>query len=243
MKPIPRNKYGKYLWQREHIDFLKANWQDMTNQQLADALGIKLTKCRTKLYELGLKRMELEYWTDEQVEFLKANYRNIGDTELSEMFAERWPKKKGWSKKHIEKKRRYLKLKRTAAQKRKIKQRNVDNGRFAMCPVKAWETRGGAAPVGTIKVWQRDSKTIPIAVIKQEKGYIHYNRWLFENTYFTLPSDILVVTRSGKVVAEGPDDLMIIDRAQHARRNRQLPHDLRFTKRILHKIEAEITNR
>lgn len=243
MKPIRRNKYGKYLWEQVHIDFLKANWPTMTNRELADALGIKLTKCREKLYQLGLKRMELEYWTDEQVEFLKENYRNVGDTELAEMFSAKWPKKKGWSKKHIEKKRRYLKLKRTAVERRRIKDRNVEQGRFAMCPVKAWETRGGAAPVGTVKIWQRNTKTTPIAVIKQENGYVHYNRWLFENTYFTLPSHILVVTKSGKIVADGPHDLMIIDRAQHARRNRDVPQELKFTKNILRQIEAEITNR
>lgn len=242
MKPIERNKYGKYLWEKEHVDFLKANWPTMTNQELADALGIKLTKCREKLYQLGLKRMELQYWTDEQVKFLRDNYKNMGDTELAEIFSERWPKKKGWSKKHIEKKRRYLKLKRTASERLRVNRRNIEMGRFKMCPIKAWETRGGAADIGTVKVWQRTGK-YPVAVIKLEDGYVHYNRWLFESTYFTLPSNILVVTRSGKVVAEGPHDLMIIDRAEHAKRNRDVPKELKFTKRILQQIEAEITNK
>ncbi|WP_421811729.1 hypothetical protein [Flagellimonas sp.] len=239
MKPISRGKYNKYIWEEEHLEFLKANFETMTNQELADTLGIRLTKCREKLYELGLKRMQLEYWTDEQVDFLKDNYKVMGDTEIAEIFEDNWPKKKGWSKKHIEKKRRYLKLKRTAAQKRKIQKRNVEMGRFQICPIKAWETRG-ITPVGTIKIWSHNGSMI--AVIKQDHGFVHYNRWLFENSYFTLPSDILVVTRSGNIKATGPEDLMIIDRATHAKRNRELPEEFRPTRNLIKQIEKQLIN-
>ncbi|WP_421801788.1 hypothetical protein [Flagellimonas sp.] len=241
MKPIARGKYNKYIWDEQHIKFLRSNYENMTNQELADALDIKLTKCREKLYELGLQRMHLEYWTDEQVEFLRDNYTIMGDTEIAEIFQENWPKKKGWTKNHIAKKRSYLNLKRTDLQKQRIQDRNVKMGRFAMCPIKAWESRGGAAPLGTIKIWGKAGK--PIAVVKTENGYVHYNRWLFEKNYFTLPSDILVVKKSGKIKASGPNDLMIIDRAEHSRRNgKNIPEELMQTIGIIREIEKELVN-
>lgn len=236
---MKRAKWDKHIWEENDIQFLKDNYRSMTNQELADGLGIKLTTCRTKLYSLGLKRMELEYWTEEQVDFLKENYQVMGDTEIAEIFDHRYDKKKGWSKKHIEKKRRYLKLKRTMAERKRIKKRNVKLGYFKDCPVNAWKTRG-VTPEGEIKIWQIAGS--PTAVIKLDRGFVHYNRWLFEQNYFTLPSDVLVVTKSGETIAKAPDDLKIIDRAEHARRNslKRYPEELRPSVKLLRKLKASI---
>ena len=122
----------------------------MTNKELANALGLNLTKTRGFLYEMDLKRMELEYWTEEQIKYLLDNYKEIGDVELAEIFNSKWKKNKGWTKKHIEKKRRYLKLKRTQDERHQIYLRNKILGRWKMCPVKAWETRGGSAEIGHV---------------------------------------------------------------------------------------------
>src|SRR5690606_41007373 len=81
-------KYNKIILLPEEKKFLKENYQSMTNRQLADALELSLTKTRHFLYEMGLKRMEMEYWTDEQIDFLKKNYKTIGDTELAEIRSE-----------------------------------------------------------------------------------------------------------------------------------------------------------
>jgi hypothetical protein len=130
-----RKSWNKIQWTNDQLKFLKKNFYKLTNRKLADALGLKLTSVRTKCYELGLKRMELEYWTKEQVRFLRQNYKKIGDLELAEIFNQKWHKDKGWSKKHIEKKRRYLGLKRTEEEKNLIPIRTVRAGRFALCPV------------------------------------------------------------------------------------------------------------
>lgn len=91
--------YNKINWTLKMISFLKDNYESQSNAQLADSLGLKITTLRTKLYELGYKRMDLEYWTAEQVTFLKNNYKKIGDLELSEIFNAKWKKQKGWTKK------------------------------------------------------------------------------------------------------------------------------------------------
>src|SRR5690606_16774101 len=127
-----------------------------------------------KLYELGYKRMEMEYWTPEQVQFLLDNYKEMGDVEMAEIFEETCPKTKPWTKNHIDKKRNYLKLYRTKEELNKIHKRNTDNGRFKMCVVKRWETTG-VTPVGEIRIWQ-NSGGGEFAVVKRKNGFVHYNR-------------------------------------------------------------------
>jgi hypothetical protein len=183
---MKRGKWDKHIWEDQDIKFLKDNYQTMTNRELAAGLGIKLTTCRTKLYELGLKRMEMEYWTEEQIQFLNDNYLEMGDTEMAELFNEFFLKEKGWSKKHIEKKRRYLKLKRSKAVRKKIHARNVEKGYFKMCPIKRWETIG-VTPVGEIRIWN-SSYSGQFAVVKLEDGFVHYNRWLYKENFGEISS-------------------------------------------------------
>jgi hypothetical protein len=123
-------KYGKVIFSEEEIQFIKDNFQSMTNQQIADALGLKKTVVRTKAYELGLQRNEMEYWPDEAVKFLKENYHKIGDREMARFFNKEFPKNKNWTCRQIQKKMAYLKLKRTKLDWFMIKERNRDNGSF-----------------------------------------------------------------------------------------------------------------
>lgn len=123
-------KYGKVIFSDEEIQFLKTNFQSMTNKKIAEALGLKITLVRMKAYELGLQKMELEYWPKEAVQFLKENFHKIGDRELSRIFNENFPKKKNWTSRHIQKKMAYLGLKRTKLDCFVIKERNRDNGSF-----------------------------------------------------------------------------------------------------------------
>ena len=123
-------KYGKILFSDYDIQFIKENFKIMTNQQIADALGMKKTKVRTKAYELGLKRMTLEYWPKDAVKFLKENFHKIGNIEMCRIFNNEFPKQKGWTPNHIDKKMEQLKLKRTKLDWYTIKERNRDNGSF-----------------------------------------------------------------------------------------------------------------
>lgn len=123
-------KYGKVIFSEYEIQFLKDNFKNMTNKQIADALELKKTTIRMKAYELGLQRLEMEYWPDEAVKFLKENYHKIGDRELSRIFNKEFPKNKNWTSRHIQKKMGYLGLKRTKLDWFMIKERNRNNGSF-----------------------------------------------------------------------------------------------------------------
>lgn len=119
---------GITIWTEDMLAYLQNNFYKYANTELAKHLKLTLTVVRNKCKELGLKKMEMEYWTAEQTAYLIAHYENTGDVELAEYFQVTWPKKKRWTAKHIEKKRLYLKLKRTPEQGLAIKQANAAPG-------------------------------------------------------------------------------------------------------------------
>lgn len=236
-----KGKYGKIIFSDADIQFIKDNFSTMTNQQIADALGLKITKVRTKAYELGLKRMELQRWTKKQEKFLKENYKEIGDTELAEIFEVKWFKSKGWTKKHIEKKRRYLKLKRSHIEKKNIKERNRLMGRFSMCALKRWETTG-QFPIGTKRVWKRKDNSL-FVVIKTKSGFVHYNRYLWESEKGTVPKGMNVVIKKGaNPIDYNIDDLEILTDEELIKRNwhERYPIELRRSIKKVNKLKRTL---
>lgn len=185
--------------------FLRENYLSMTNRQLADALGLKLTRVRNELYSMGLKRMELRKWTEAEVEFLTANYRTMGDKEIGRLL--------GRTNKMVCKKRGYLKLKRTAAEVLAVKRRNNrlyghgypkghvpdskrDEGEEWQrkgCPYGYWYVKlGGRIRKRADVVWERHNGPIPEGMfVRHREGY----------------SD------------DSIGNLMLVDRAEHARLN------------------------
>lgn len=226
---------NRIVWQQWQLQFLKENWQCMNARQLSEALGLSCTIVRMKKYELGYLSMQLEYWTDEQIAFLKKYYQKTGDTELAQMFNERWHKNKGWTKKHIEKKRRYLGLKRTAAEKSAIQKRNTKNGMFAMCPVKSWITRGGAAPEGETRMWKLADS--PVQVIKVNGRWVHHARHLYIKTFGNIPRNCLVRLKDNNPYNVIAENLMLVNRSEHAILNSQSRNNLEI-KRL--KTKAKI---
>ncbi|MBU2923030.1 hypothetical protein KO504_16900 [Winogradskyella psychrotolerans] len=236
-----KGKYNKIIFSPEDIAYLKANFKTKTNRQISDALGLKMTRVRTKAYELGLKRMELQRWTPEQVQFLKDNYKTIGDTELAEIFTTKWEKPKGWTKKHIEKKRRYLKLKRTKTELQNIHNRNVKKGRFSMCAAHMWKTIG-QAPIGEIRIWHTEHNT-PFLVIKQKNGFVHYNRWLWKKHKGSIPKNMnVVVKENADRTNYAIKDLELLTNAQLALRNskNRVPPEFKETQKLLKELNKII---
>lgn len=215
-KPHPLKK----VWSKTEIKFLKQNWSAMNNKEIAKALGIGLTLVRMKCYELGLKRMELEYWTEEQVKFLRDNYKKIGDKELAIIFNSKWKKQKKWTHKHIEKKRRYLKLNRTKKQIKAIHQRNVDRGAFLLCPVKRWLTTG-VAKEGEIRMWREQSGRYTPR-IKINGKFVHWNRWKWEKHYGPIPKGMNVVFKDNNPQNRTLRNLILITDAEVSRRNSKI---------------------
>lgn len=218
---------NRVAWQEWQLQFLKENWQAMTAQQLSDEIGITRTKVREKKYELGLLVLELEYWTMEQVLFLRRNYKKKGDTELAQMFNARWHKNKGWSKKHIEKKRRYLGLKRTDDEKAAILARSVGKGIYASANKIRWKEI--AAPKGEMRInWYGNR---PVKVIKTNKGFVHYARWLYRQHYGKIPSGKIVRLKDNDPMNVVPENLYLITRAENARLNNALKTDPDYGRR------------
>ena len=182
---------NKIIWTEEMDAFLIDNCNRMDNKQIADSLGLKLTTTRSRLYHLGCKRMNLEYWTDEQTQTLLNNYQYWGDVELAEFFNTHYPKKKGWTKKHIEKKRKYLGLKRSEEQIEIIHQRNVAQGRFLICPIKRWLATGSAKE-GEVRLWH-NTTSHPTPMIKINGRFIPWSRWIWEQNFGKIPLGMNVV--------------------------------------------------
>jgi hypothetical protein len=197
--------------------FIVANFEFLTNSQLADQLHIKLSAVRHACYELGLKRMELEYFSATQINFLRSHYHTIGDCEFAELFQRKWPKNKGWTKKHIEKKRKYLRLKRTKKEIKCILARNKKAGRFSQCPVKAWDKRG-RAPEGQIRYWKRKDGT-EYPVIKMDGRFTPWARWTWQSKAGPIPKGSNVIFIDGNSHHLSFDNLILLSNAQLSQRN------------------------
>jgi hypothetical protein len=118
----------KIVWTKKMITFLEENYKTKTNQELADALNLKITATRKKLYTLGLRKMQLEYWSPEMIDFLKKSYKVLGDVEIMDYFKKAHPKTKGWKRGSIWKKRKQMGLKRTPEEKAVIVKRHLSIG-------------------------------------------------------------------------------------------------------------------
>jgi hypothetical protein len=235
-KFVPENKI---ILTDEQVMFIHDNFYSMTNQQIADALGLKITALRMKMYAMGLKRMELEYWTEEQIEILVNHFHYIGDKELAEIFDENYYKEKGWTRKHIEKKRRYMKLKRTEEMKRAIKEREVAKGTYIIGNQKMWQTRG-AKPIGTIVQWGDQSHIY----IKNETGkYELFNRKIWTEHYGEIPPNMNVV-RIDHTADWTIDNMILMTNSELAIRNAEIrntyPPELKQLIKINNKLTKKI---
>ena len=223
-------------WTDEMISSLKENFESKTNQQLAEMLNVRLTVLRNKTRELGLRKIEMEYWTEEQIKFLKSNYKKIGDKEMAILFNGLWEKEKRWTLKHIEKKRLYLELKRTAEELAAIKVRNKKRGCWQ--DMNSWDTRG-ASIIGEIRIWRFTGYSYK--VIKTKDGYRIYSRWMYENNYGPIPKGHIVTFKDEDPMNVVPENLYTIPMAENARRNRRkYPVELQELDKIIKQLNKKL---
>lgn len=202
------NQPGKIVWTKDEIKYIKDHFHSSTNVQLAKALNKKLTVLRAKCRELGLLHMQLEYWTEEQVQCLRELYQTIGDSQLAALFQERWPKNKGWTNKHIEKKRKYLKLKRTTGEEFLIR-----TGRFNASDYKDFD--GKQFPEGKKRLWFRNGKYR--WVIKIGKSFTPYHRYKWEKLHGPIPSDKKLLFKDGDTTNCRMSNLVLLSRSDLAK--------------------------
>lgn len=234
-KPCPL----KLIMTKDQEVFLRANWQTMTAQQLADAIGMKRRITRQFLYDMGLYKIKLEYWTDEQVQYLRENYKTIGDVEIAEIFNAVYPKIKVWKKGQINKKRDYLKLVRTADEIQAIRERNVHQGRYSINHYKRWLDR--ITPVGETRMWKY-SDGRRFKVIKTESGFVHYARWLYYQHHGPIPPGHVVRLKDNDPENVVVDNLMLITWGQNGSMNSvyRYPKELVQTIKLLNKLNRTI---
>lgn len=94
--------------------------------------------------------MNWHKWTPEEDELLRLKFETVGDTKLAELFNQQFPKGYPWTKKHIEKRRGYLKLKRTPEQENRLRALNNQDGR----QLRMWDSRGDKMKDGEIREWK-----------------------------------------------------------------------------------------
>ncbi|MBP4139645.1 hypothetical protein [Flavobacterium geliluteum] len=123
-------KHGKVIYSEEDIQFIKDNFFQMTNDQLAIKLGVSKFTLRLRLNELGIYKIKYDYWSKEAVEYLKANYKTMGNVEIIEYFSIHFPKAKGWHKRHIQLKLEQLGLRRNYQDLWIIMERNMQKGSY-----------------------------------------------------------------------------------------------------------------
>ncbi len=198
----------------DHEEFIRENFDKHTTRELAALLGFSLNYVRAKCHGMGLYRMELEYWTDEQIQFLVDNYQQIGDKELAEIFNAKWEKKKSWSFKHIEKKRKQRNLKRTKEQIDAIRDRNVEFGRFKNCPVNRW-LKYGVSQEGDIRMWRcTNGRYVPF--IKVDGKFRHWARYTWEKVNGPVPEryNIIFKDNNPQDYAKGIEVLAMVSNAE-----------------------------
>lgn len=199
--------------------FIRRNFKRFTNPVLASKLRTSICEIRKICYHLGLKRMKLEYFSPEQVKYLVRNYKAKGDVELAEIFQRKWPKQKGWTKKHIEKKRKYLNLQRTIWEIKAIHLRNVKAGRFKICPIKAWDKRGRAQE-GEIRYWTNNFG-VKYPVIKFNGKFVHWARYTWEKHFGSIPKHWNIIFKDGNPQNLNIENLELISNEELARRDSQ----------------------
>lgn len=205
---MKRTPHNKIVFTDEMKQFLKDNYQHMTNKQLAEALGLKLSRTRAELYSMGLKRMELRKWTESEVEYLKSNYRTKGDKEIGEHL--------GRTNKMVCKKRGYLNLKRNAKDILFIRRRNNK--------IYSHGYQKGQQPMGTRKEgeeWQRPGCSLGTWYIKYNGEVRRKAHVVWEQHNGIIPKG-MVVRHKGSMDDDSIENLMLISKSENVKINTQV---------------------
>ncbi|TXK52360.1 HNH endonuclease [Pontibacter qinzhouensis] len=209
-------KYKNYLTEQQ-TQYLKDNFSQKSNKEMAQELGVKLYHVRYALYSMGLTRMKLDYWTEEQTAFLKENFRLMGDKEIATVFEQRWPKSKPWTLKHIEKKRNYLHLHRTKQELYEIHWRNKRNGSWDNAHKWMWQTRGVSKP-GDTREWP-DQDGVLRKHIKTEKSFVPMAPYVWRQEKGEIPEGFVIWFKDRNPLNCDIENLECISRAENAIRN------------------------
>lgn len=230
-----REQYHKYDWLK--IDEYIIGNPSLTNREVGEKFGAPLSTISGRRSFLGLRKMELQLWTPVQVKWLKSLYQIMGDYEIALIFSEAYPKAKGWTLKHIEKKRLLLGLKRTPEQLKTIRRRNYLNGSWMMNINRMHEQR--KHPDGTVKKWGK------YTYIKSGEKFERIMRHTWEKENGPIPEGFCVVRKDRNKPENDLENLELIDRGILAQRNKlsMYPYELKNTIITLSQLNKTINEK
>jgi Zn-dependent peptidase ImmA (M78 family) len=85
-KMDPKDDASTKRWTDEDEQFLRENYQNMTNKDLADKFGVSTISIQRKLSRLGFIRQVQKKWEGDEEEFLRKNYQAMDDKDLAKHY-------------------------------------------------------------------------------------------------------------------------------------------------------------
>lgn len=164
--------------------FIMRHHATMTNKQLCEAINNKrpnhkkygLHCFRERIYELGLKSCERpRRWNARETKYLIRNYKMMGNIDIADNLNKYKNRTRDFNKKHIEKKMKTEKLKRTKKELDNIRQTNYSNGRYT----KGLEAGRAKRRYPEGHIVRRNCNGVYKKVIKYQGRFIDLRRYIF----------------------------------------------------------------
>jgi len=154
-------------------------------------------------------------WTTKEVKYLKSNYQAKGDVQLAAEL-NRMPKpSRLFTRDHISKKRKLLRLTRSPEELKIIRSAHAKNGVYnTVC--KRWQTTG-VAKENEIRI--HNFNGIRRRVIKINGTFINYARYYYQTFIAPIPPGHVVTHKNGNVLDDSPGNLQTIPRGKLSSQN------------------------
>jgi hypothetical protein len=240
-------------WREDLGKTMRRNYKNIDRLLKEDKLSLREISLKTgapfstvawRRRTLGIKKQHLQRWTKVQVRWLKTLYPFVGDHEIALIFSEAYHKEKGWTLKHIEKKRLYLGLKRTREQIRAIRERNKAFGCFMVGIRRMWETREVTRP-GEVHKWNNGMNYEYLVIKKEDGSFEKLARYTWKKHFGEIPKGLAVVKKDQSGSEGDVNNLELINRSVLAQRNRLAiyPTELRDTIITLNTLNKKINEK
>jgi hypothetical protein len=208
-------------WEPIDILFIRKNFPVMTWAQLLYAINeirpasqqVELSALRHQVRRMGLSKNILIHWSKQDINFLQKNYTKIGNVEMAGILNEKHRtfrvingKKtfRTFTKKHIEKKLKLLRLRRTSEQISAIMKRNLitTNYRVITSDCNFW-TQGLRKKYDeeSVRIWKGKR------FVKINGSFTPYTRWFYHNYIEPVPKGWIVYHLDCDKLNDEPDNL------------------------------------
>jgi len=213
-------------WEMIDKIFIRKNFPVMTWKELLAAVNairpvserVSMGALRHQARRMGLYKQIYIHWSSEDIDFLLNNYQKIGNVEMAAILNKKHNSYRvingektyrSFTKKHIEKKMKLLKLHRTKEQILKIKKRNLTTTNFRVITSddNLW-TRGLRKKYDEQSIRIRKGKRF----IKINGIFTPYTRWFYHNFVQPVPDGYIVCHLDCDVLNDDIDNLICVKR-------------------------------